>query len=240
MKTLRICFVLAAILGCETATRFANAVEEKPARSPLEGIWKWTFKMPDGGEVNPRVKFKTDKNHELTGTARFRQGLDAPVTNIVLNGDNVSFDVVRVRDGKTTTTHYAGKLTGDKIKGKITSDWSGEAQTYDWRAEKSNDLDGAWKWEVTFGERSFDMSMTLKRDGDKVSGKLHLGRGGEPDIHHGRFRNSELSFEVHRERDGERSTNFYRGKLSGDSITGSYTSNFGRRRTNDWHATRAD
>ena len=138
------------------------------------------------------------------------------------------------------TTHYTGKLNGDKIRGKIASDWSGEAQTYDWRAEKSNDLDGTWKWEVTFGERTFDLSMTLKRDGDKVSGKLHLGRGGEPDIHHGRFRNNELSFEIHRERDGERSTNFYRGKLSGDSITGRYTSNFGQRRTNEWHATRAD
>jgi hypothetical protein len=45
---------------------------------------------------------------------------------------------------------------------------------------------------------------------------------------------------VHRERDGEKSTNYYRGKLSGDTITGSYTSNFGQRRTNEWHAARAD
>ena len=217
---------------------FGQAADK--AHSPLSGIWKWTFTMPDGGQVNPRVKFTTDKNQKLIGVARFRAGMDAPVTNLVLQGDQVSFDVVRERDGQAVTTHYAGKMEGDKINGKVSSNWNGDQQTYDWRAERSNDLDGTWKWQVRFGEREFDVSMTLKREGEKVSGKLHLGRGGEPEIHHGRLRNNLLSFEVHRERDGEKTTNFYRGKLSGDTIIGTYTSDFGRRRTNEWDAARAD
>jgi hypothetical protein len=217
---------------------FTRAAEEN-APSPLEGIWKWTFTMPDGGQVNPRIKFKTEKN-ALAGVARFRPGTDTPVTNMVFTGNEVSFDVARGRDGQTITTHYAGRIEGDKINGKVTSNWAGETQSYDWRAERSNDLDGTWKWRLEFGGRGIDQSMTLKRENERVTGKLHLGRGGEPDIHHGRFRNNQLSFEVYRERDGEKTTNYYRGKLTGDRITGTYTSSFGQRRTNEWHASRAD
>ena len=83
--------------------------------------------------------------------------------------------------------------------------------------------------------------LTLKRDGDKLSGKYNAGKPGEADIQHGRFRNSEVSFEIERERDGDKTTNFYRGKFSGEDITGRSITDFGGRvRTNEWRAVRAD
>jgi hypothetical protein len=217
--------------------------EDARRKSPIEGIWRWDFIMPDGGKVTPRVKFKTTDG-ELTGTSRFRLGTDAPVTNITVKGSQVSFDVVRDYEGEPVLTHYSGKLTGDTIKGKVTSKSNGEEQSYEWIAARASGLDGVWTLTVDFGERSFDSRLTLKQEGEKVSGKLG-GRGGERDIHRGRFKDNRISFEVERPGWGgsEKSTNRYHGKFSGDKMIGTVEMNrFGGegRQTNDWDAVRAD
>jgi len=213
--------------------------EDPAGRSPLDGTWLWNFTMPDGGRVTPRVKFRT-KDGELTGTSRFRPGAEAPLTNIVFKNGRVSFDVVRDYLGEPVATHYDGTLNGATIKGKITSSANGEKQTYDWDAKRVSTVEGVWKWSITFGERTFDSRVTLKLEGEKLTGKLAGGRS-ESDIHRGRFRDNRVRFEVERRgSDGERTTNVYRGKLDGDKITGTYTSHFGGYRTNDWNAVRAD
>src|SRR5262245_7461559 len=111
---------------------YATAAEDA-AKSPLDGTWLWNFTMPDGAHVTPRVKFRM-KDGELTGTSRFRPGAEAPLTNIVFQNGQVSFDVVREYFGERVVTHYSGKLEGTEIKGKITSN-SGEKQIYDWDAK---------------------------------------------------------------------------------------------------------
>ena len=65
------------------------ADEEAKQNSRLEGTWKWTFTMPDGGVVTPEVKFK-GKDDAVTGTTRFRLGLEAPLNKIKLQGDELS------------------------------------------------------------------------------------------------------------------------------------------------------
>ena len=218
----------------------AVAAEEPAKKSPLEGTWLWNFTMPDGGHVTPRVKFRT-KDGELVGTSRFRQGSEVPVTNIVFKDGQVSFDVARDYLGEPVMTHYKGKLSGTSIKGKITSVANGEEQTYDWDARRVSGVEGVWKWTVTFGEWTFDSRVTLKADGEKLTGKLAGSRGGDIDIHKGRFKDNRVYFEVERRsRDGEKSTNVFRGKLDGDKITGTYTSTFRELRTNEWDAVRAD
>jgi len=229
-------WILAAALAMNV-----SAADESAKKSPLEGIWLWSFTNADGGHLTPRVKFRTTKEGELAGTSRFRQGLEAPVTNIVFKDGQVSFDVVREYLGDPVVTHYQGKLSGTAIKGKITSTAHGEQQIYDWNAKRVSGIEGAWKWTVTFGEWTFDSRVTLKADGEKLAGKLAGGRGGDLDIHKGRFKDNRVYFEVERRnREGEKTTNVYRGKLDGDKITGTYTSTFGGVRTNDWDAVRAD
>jgi hypothetical protein len=207
--------------------------------------------MPDSGKIKPVLRVKTEDG-ALTGTTRFRAGSTTPVTNLTLNGNAVSFDVMRERDGETTITHYSGTLSGDKIKGKMVSNWLGQEQSYDWEAIRYTDVEGTWKWRFGFGGGrpgggrqggggGSDITLTLKRDGEKLSGKLSMPRFGDTDIKQGRFKNGEVSFQTERERDGETSTNFYRGKFSADTIVGYNTSDFGGRvRTNEWRATRAD
>ena len=236
----------------------ALAADDVKTNSPLDGTWRWEFTMPDSGKVKPNLRIKTEEG-ALVGTTRFRTGASTPVTNLTLNGNAVSFEVARERDGETTVTRYSGTLNGDKIKGKMVSNWTGHEQTYDWEAIRYSDVDGTWTWRFGFGGRGGgggggaggpggrgggggETTLTLKREpGDKLSGKLNMPRIGDTDIKHGRFKNGEVTFQTERERDGETSTNYYRGKFSADSIIGTSTGEFGGRvRTNEWRAARAD
>ena len=217
-----------------------NAAEEPAKRSPLEGTWLWSFNNSDGSHLTPRLRFRT-KGGELTGTSRFRAGSEAPITNIVFKDGQVSFDVVRDYLGEPVVTRYTGKLSGTTIKGKIRSTANGEQQVYDWDAKRVSGIEGVWKWTVTFNERTFDSRVTLKADREKLTGKLAGGRGGDLEIHKGKFRDNRVYFEVERRgRDGEKSTNVFRGRLDGDRIIGTYTSTFREFRTNEWDAVRAD
>lgn len=252
-SVLKIFWCGAALAASLSLTPLLAAAEQ--TNSPFEGTWRWTFTMPDAGKINPTLKLKREADG-WTGSTRFRPGSSAPVTNLTFQGGQVSFDVVRERDGLKTTTHYAGTLSGDTIKGKIISRWEGRAESYDWEARRMNDVEGVWKWRFNFGRGGTaggdaggggggrgggDLTLTLKREGEKVTGKLNAGRLGDSDIHRGRFRRGELSFEVERERDGNKTTNYYRGKLAGDIIEGTSISNAGERaRTNEWKALRAD
>src|SRR5712691_11138608 len=97
--------------------------------SSLEGIWKWTFTMPDGSQVTPRLELREEAGH-LSGTTRLRPGSEATVTNLTIQGDKVSFEVVREREGRSVATHYAGTWSGDTIQGTITSNSDGSEQSY--------------------------------------------------------------------------------------------------------------
>ena len=219
---------------------WAALAEESEPASPLEGIWKWTFTMPDGGQVAPRLKLKREGD-KLIGTTRFRAGSETPITNLTVNGQEVSFRVVREREGRSIVTDYSGTLNGEMIKGKIVSNWSGEEQSYDWEAKRLREAEGTWKWTNSFGEFKVESTLKLKQEGEKVTGKISSRRVRDTEIKNGKFTDGEISFEIERDRDGEKLISRYYGRISGDKIQGKMELNFfGRPRTNDWHAIRVE
>jgi hypothetical protein len=221
----------------------AGFAQDAVTNSPLEGIWKWTFTMPDGSQVLPRLELKLEDG-ELTGSTRIRAGTEAPITNLVVQGNEVSFQVRRERDGREVVTRYAGTLSSNTIKGTMASNWNGEEQTYPWEARRLAGAAGVWKWSVAFGGGGgfrADSTLTLKQEGEKLVGKLSAGRAGDSEIKKGKFKSGHISFETEREREGETFTNRYYGKLSGDKIQGHMELNFfGQPRTNKWEALRVD
>lgn len=107
---------------------------------------------------------------------------------------------------------------------------------------KKGDVTGTWKWEfMGQGGNTLSFTLKLKQEGDKVTGVLIGPReGAETKIEDGKVKDGEVSFSVTRERDGNKFTSKYKGKVSGDTIKGKVTFNFGgEERERDWEAKRA-
>ncbi len=81
---------------------------------------KWTAEVQGRGgntmTVNMNLKADGDK---LTGTVSGRNG-DTDISDGRIDGDNVSFKVVREFNGNQITQSYKGKLDGDTIHFTVT------------------------------------------------------------------------------------------------------------------------
>jgi len=210
-------------------------------QTKLDGTWKWSFTMPDGNKVEPKVRLKHDGD-AITGTSSFGSGYSAPIRDAKVEGDMVSWSVVREHNGQKVTTRYEGKLSGDTIKGTVKSDWAGEAKTYPWEAKRAPETpEGDWKWDSAFGQFRSSYSAKIKLEGSRLTGKVK-SRDREYDIKDGKFKAGEITFTVKRERDGNDIVTHYRGKLDGDTIKGESETAFGTAepRPVEWIATRVE
>src|SRR5215467_11529602 len=75
------------------------------------GTWTWTVTTQNGDTRQATMKLKMEGD-KLTGTVTGRGG-DTAIQDAKLKGDEVSFNVVRERDGNTFTSKYNGKISGD-------------------------------------------------------------------------------------------------------------------------------
>jgi hypothetical protein len=76
---------------------------------------KWTAEMQgrNGNTQTVTMNLKADGG-ALTGTVSGRMG-DTEISEGKVDGDNVTFVIVREFNGNKMTQHYAGKLDGDTI-----------------------------------------------------------------------------------------------------------------------------
>jgi len=101
------------------------------------------------------------------------------------------------------------------------------------------DPTGNWKSTMMLGKKSQDVTITLKLEGDKLTGTIGGGQGRETAISDGMFKDDKLSFSVIREQKGEKLTQKYTGTISGDTIKGKVdTERGGKSRSTDWEAKR--
>jgi hypothetical protein len=107
-------------------------------------------------------------------------------------------------------------------------------------AGDKGELTGTWKWTTEFGGQTRQNTLKLKLDGSNLTG-AYIGRDDkETPIEDAKFKDGEVSFKVTRERQGQKFTTKYQGKLSGDTIKGSAESDFGGEvRKREWEAKRA-
>jgi hypothetical protein len=99
---------------------------------------------------------------------------------------------------------------------------------------------GTWKWTTEFGGQTRESTLKLKLDGDKLTGVYVGGQSNtETPIEDATIKGDLISFKVTRERNGQKSTTKYNGKLSGDTITGkSERDRDGKATSTDWVAKR--
>ena len=98
---------------------------------------------------------------------------------------------------------------------------------------------GTWKWTVTRGGNTRDVTLKLKLDGDKLTGATVRG-DQETAIEEPTFKDGTVTFKVVRERNGVKTIRKYNGKLDGDTIKGKVeTERDGKVETTDWEAKRS-
>lgn len=81
------------------------------------------------------------------------------------------------------------------------------------------------------GGQPRDYSLTVKQDGEKLTGKITGANFQDPtaaeEIKEGSVKNNEVTFKVVRDFNGNSITTVYKGKLEGDTITGTSLLDFG-------------
>lgn len=98
---------------------------------------------------------------------------------------------------------------------------------------------GTWKWTASFGGKEREQTMTLKLDGDKLTGSMSGRDGDQTAISDGTYKDGKISFSVTRELNGQKRTTKYNGTLGGDTITGkSERERDGQTTSTDWIAKR--
>lgn len=129
---------LAQVLAC-MALALSLSVHADDKKADPAGTWTWTSQGRDGNEVTTTLKLKNDAG-KLTGKISGRQGNESDISDAKLEGENISFKVVRERNGNTFTQKYNGKISGDTIKGKREfSGQDGQTQTRDWEAKRKKE-----------------------------------------------------------------------------------------------------
>ncbi len=112
--------------------------------------------------------------------------------------------------------------------------------------DKKADPSGTWTWTMQGRQGRPDRTMTLKLkvDGDKVTGKVSSpGRDGQTtdtEIQDGKLKGDEISFSTTRENNGNKMTSKYSGKVGADTIKGKMEfERNGEPISRDWEAKRA-
>ena len=103
--------------------------------------------------------------------------------------------------------------------------------------EKKIDPTGTWKSSYTNQDGQVrESTIKLKLEGDKLTGTVS-GRNNDSAIEEGKIKGDEVSFQVTREFNGNKSVMKYTGKVSGDTIKGkSESQRDGQPQTRDWVA----
>lgn len=134
----------AVSLGAILALGFlaqAKADDSKAEAKPA-GSWSWTMRGRQGADQKVTAKFKVEGN-KLTGTVtmpgRNGQSNETEIKDGKVNGEEISFNLVRERNGNSITTKYTGKISGDTIKGKMEYERNGEPTSRDWEAKRGEE-----------------------------------------------------------------------------------------------------
>jgi hypothetical protein len=109
-------------------------------------------------------------------------------------------------------------------------------------AQSKPDATGTWKWTspARNGGTPRETTLTLKQEGDKLTGSVTGRLGNETAIADGAVKGGEITFKVTREFGGNRFTMNYKGKLAGDAITGTIEfERDGQTNSRPWEAKRA-
>ena len=242
MKSRQIVCIQLAVCAALASWLSSSAPFAAEQKANATGTWKWSFTTQSGQTFETTLKLKQEGD-KITGAVVGRDGAETAIAEAGIKGGEIAFTVTRERNGQKFTTKYRGKLAGDTIKGSSESERDGQTTKRDWEAKRgaaAGDPTGTWKWSYTGQDgQARESTLKLKMAEGKLTGTL-TGRGGtDTAISDAVLKGDEISFAVTRERNGEKFTSKYAGKISGDVIKGKTEMASGdQTRSRDWEAKR--
>jgi hypothetical protein len=81
------------------------------------GVWNLSYTTREGQKLASTVTLKME-GEQIAGTLSSPRG-SVPIQDVKVDGDNISFAVVRVGFGDTIRVDYTGKFKGDSMKLKM-------------------------------------------------------------------------------------------------------------------------
>ena len=102
-------------------------------KADASGTWKASIETPNGTMENT-FTFKVEGD-KLTGTITMGQMGEGAISEGKVDGDNVSFAVVREFNGNQFRINYKGKVSGDEMK--ISGEVVGMDRTFEMTAKRA-------------------------------------------------------------------------------------------------------
>jgi rhodanese-related sulfurtransferase len=149
------------------------AVVSLPATqaATVDGNWIWTTPGRNGAAPRESVLSLKSAGTAVTGNistpGRNGQPADIAITDGTLDGNTLTFKVVRITNGNTNVTAYSGTWENGRIAGKIESLRNGEIQSRDWVAKSAGDQTEATPVTVTPPKPGYD------ENGHKIVNETH-------------------------------------------------------------------
>lgn len=102
----------------------------------VTGKWSADVQRPDGNTMHTVMDLKADGKN-LTGSVQGARGGEAPISDGHIDGDTVTFSVVREFNGNQIKMNYKGKVQGDTIHFSVERE-GGQGQSREFDAKRSS------------------------------------------------------------------------------------------------------
>jgi hypothetical protein len=185
------------------------------------GTWTWVRELE--GQEAQSVLHLSYKDGKLTGAYK-RMGQVVPISNGKFDKNEISFDADGKWNDQTVHGKFKGKLSPNAINGTIEIVIEDGSLPLAWVAKRGFDADdvvGTWKLKLTTPDgNTVEPSLKLSTDKGMLKGTYTSSRFGEHEAKAIKLNGPELSWTVEFERNGQKFTGVYKGKLEAQAIKG--------------------
>jgi len=185
------------------------------------GTWTWVRELE--GQEAQSVLHLSYKEGKLTGVYK-RMGQVVPISHGKFEKNEISFDADGKWNDQTVHGKFKGKLSPNAINGTIEIVIEDGSLPLAWVAKRGVDADdvvGTWKLKlVTPDGNTVEPSLKLSADKGTLKGTYISSRFGEHEAKAIKLDGPQLSWTVEFERNGQKFTGVYKGKLDAHAIKG--------------------
>lgn len=196
----------------------------------VTGEWNFTSKF-EAMTSDATMTITKNAEGKYAGTWSAQWG-ESTLSDITVDANKVKFVQTSNFGGQDMKTSYEGTLADGKLKGAAKGQW-GEFTFEGTRGETKNQADplvGEWQMNIMIPAREIVEKMTITQNADgNLAGKWEGMRGGENTISNLKFADGKLTFTRTSKMGGNDFISTFTGTVTGDTIKGTFSSDFGER-----------